>query len=39
MTWVERPVGLIKRGSGVQALKVSLKNKGRECFERGNICH
>jgi hypothetical protein len=39
MTWVERPVGLIKRGSGAQALKERLQKKGRKCFERGNICH
>jgi hypothetical protein len=36
---MERPVGLIKRGSGAQALKVRLQNKGRECFERANICY
>ncbi len=41
MTWVERPVGLIKRGSESeeQAEKERLQKKGRECFERGNICH
>jgi hypothetical protein len=35
---VERPVGLIKRGSGALAQKVRLQKKGRKCFERGNIC-
>jgi hypothetical protein len=39
MTWVERPVGLIKRGNGAQAQKLRLQNKGRECFERANICN
>jgi hypothetical protein len=39
MTWVERPVGLIKRGSKEQAQKERLQKKGRKCFARANICN
>ncbi len=40
--WVERPIGLIKRGGGAHALKVRfsfLLNESRECFKRVNICN
>ncbi len=42
MGWVVRPSSLIKRGAGVQVLKVrfvELLNESRECFERANICN
>jgi hypothetical protein len=36
---MERPVGLIKRGSGARALIVRFQRKGGECFARANICN
>ncbi len=40
--WVKRPSSLIKRGCGVQALKVRLQNclfKGSKRFARVIICN